>query len=145
SVLGVKTENIHKFNFADGKLKQREARNIMEGFETLYPNASHKTYSYHDWHNDHKNAGLALKALTDNGKVSDARFYVRRDSEPEDVFLMRSNYKEEHYPFLLAASRAYNIKNEKLGFMVLVGRVYQTVLKEWKKGLGIITIDKIRS
>lgn len=114
-VLGVQKENIHLANFRDGELTVNQAKSVMRKFIAKYPNGSHKTYSYYDWHNDHKNAGLALRELENEGLVDDVRFYVRRGDEPSDVFLMRSNYKEEHYPFLLAASRSYNIKNERIG------------------------------
>lgn len=114
-VLGVRDANIHLMNFTDGELTIKQAKDTMKFFERKYPNASHKTYTYTDWHSDHRNAGLALKELSDEGIIGDARYYVRRGEKPEGKHLMRSNYKEEHFPFLLAASRSYNIKNEKIG------------------------------
>lgn len=115
AVLGVREKNIHKMGIQDSTMTVEQAKKIMLDFYKKYPGASLKTYTYTDFHTDHKNAGLALKELSEEGLVNDVRFYVRRGENANGKRLYRSNYKEEHYPFLLAASRSYNIENERIG------------------------------
>lgn len=119
SVLGVNESNVYKMGFPDGEMTVSQAKEVMLYFANKYPDASHKTYTYTDWHNDHKNAGLALQELVDEGVIKNARYYVRRGEKPEGKMLLRSNYNEEHYPFLKAASRSYAVKNEKTGMYAI--------------------------
>lgn len=114
--LGVKPEHIHKMGYKDGSLSIEEAKTVMKKFARKYPTASHKTYSYTDWHSDHKNAGLALKELTEKNVLGNSSYFLRRGQSAKGLQIYKAKYKEEYYPYLLAASRAYNIKDESEGW-----------------------------
>lgn len=115
TILGIHEDNIYYVGHKDGELTVEQSKQVMKEFAKKYPSASHKAYTYTDWHNDHRNSGLALKELLDEGVIEDARFYIRRGENPEGIQKIRAGYKDEYFPFLYAASMAYKIENEQTG------------------------------
>ena len=115
--LGVDLSNLHKQNFKDGELKVEQVEEVIKHFANKYPNASHKTFSYYDPHPDHSNAGNAIKNMLENGIVQNASFYIGPNFMPlEHIEIFEDHYEDSFYPFILAASRSYNINDDKNGF-----------------------------
>jgi len=129
SHLGVARENIHKMGFKDGSLTIEQAKKVMKKFSKKYPNASHKTYTYTDWHQDHRNAGFALKELAQKEKIHNTAYFIRRGEKPENKKLYASAYEVDAYPDLLAASRSYNVIDYKNG---MYGMCWKSVPKSFQ-------------
>lgn len=118
-IMGIKPQNITYESVKDGTLTVAQSETIIRKYETKYPNAKHKVYSYTDWHTDHKNSGQALKNLQNAGVVSDARYYVRRGETPVGIALTTEQCQAYYKPFLLAVSASYNIENPRLGLYAI--------------------------
>lgn len=115
--IGITPDRIAYSNLKDGATTVSQIESVMLEYEAKYPGAKHKTYSYTDSHVDHRNAGQALRNLTKRGKITDARFYVRRGTTaPPGISLATEVFHEKYRPFLMAASASYNIRNEVNGF-----------------------------
>lgn len=69
--------------YVDGTLTVTQARSLILKFEAKYPNAAHKAQTWLDPHPDHAALGQALRELYNEGKVSDARFYVKPSFKDE--------------------------------------------------------------
>lgn len=78
--LGVPAENQHIEYLDDPNsdggesVTVNEAKNIIQKYIDLYPDADHYTLSYHDIHPDHAACGQALQDLYDEGAI---QYYVR--------------------------------------------------------------------
>lgn len=128
--LGVPQENLHYYDMGDGKVTQAGMESIISSFEATYPDASHKTFSWTDPHNDHSVSGKALKALSDRGVVSDARYYVKhQDTKRAPSRLMKDRYRPYYHPFILASARVYQINNPAIG---MYGIGYKSVPKSFQ-------------
>lgn len=104
--LGVPESNIHIHNFKDGTLTRAQMKTLVRWtYEYRYPNAQHKTMSYHDSHPDHKNAGQALLEMYNSGELSNVRFYLKQ--EDQHRFGSYHPYHSGMYPYLSAAANAY--------------------------------------
>lgn len=129
--LGVPKENLHFLNLGDGKVKQSTMESVMADFERTYPQASHKTFSWTDPHNDHRVAGKALKSLSDKRIISDARYYVKhQDTANSPSRLMKDGYKSYYKPFIVASSKVYQLNNPTIG---MYGIGYKSVPKSFQK------------
>lgn len=128
--LGVPKENLHFMNYADGRVLQSEMEYVIGEFEAAYPGASHKAFSWTDPHPDHANSGKALKALADRGVVSDARYHVKyQDVKRAPSRIIKTGYKSYYQPFIVAASRVYQLNNPVIG---MYGIGYQSVPKSFQ-------------
>jgi LmbE family N-acetylglucosaminyl deacetylase len=116
SIMGVKPENISYRNLRDGATTPTQIEPIIREYEKKYPKAKHKTYSYTDWHNDHKNSGIALRNLQKAGVVSDARFYIRFGDNPVGITPIKEPYSLTYTSYMMAVSNAYKMENHRLGF-----------------------------
>lgn len=117
TALGVDLGNLHRQNFKDGELTVKQVENVIKEFAKKFPNAEHKTFSYYDPHHDHSNAGQALSNMLEAGIIKNASFYIGPNFMPPDhIEVFMDNYEETFYPFILAASRSYNILDESKGF-----------------------------
>lgn len=91
SFMGVPVANIHEdlpLRAKDGELTVAQAETFIETYVNEYGIERVKTHTEHDTHSDHANLGKALRNLADAGKVTDARFYVKRrnwESTPETL------------------------------------------------------------
>lgn len=133
--LGVNSNNLEYRMFQDGKLTINQVKSVISEYETLYPNAKHKSYSYTDSHVDHKNSGLALKQMVTSGDVTDARFYVRRGTAvPSGKRLTTERYKVADKSVMIAASAAYKRNRPWTGYY---GIGYRSVKQSF------ITFDKL--
>ncbi|MGS2778920.1 cell wall-binding repeat-containing protein [Robertmurraya sp. GLU-23] len=74
--LGVNSQNIHVYDFPDQGLTVESISSIISEYENKYPFAEHRTLSFFETHSDHRNSGLALKKLLEEGKVTGGRFYI---------------------------------------------------------------------
>lgn len=74
--LGVNPANIHVYDLPDGGLTVDSVASVITEFESKFPSAEHRTLSFYETHNDHKNSGLALKKLLEEGKIRSGRFYI---------------------------------------------------------------------
>lgn len=106
-ILGVDPDNVEKIGYSDGALKVEEVEEVIREYEGRYPNASHKTFSYYDPHEDHANAGHALRNLMDEGVIEDGTFYFGNNFTPLDVEIKKDNYDEDYRDVIVEASRAY--------------------------------------
>lgn len=129
SIMGVEPQNIDFINIKDGTFTKEKAEEVIRGYETKYPNAKHKTFSWTDSNAEHKVTGMALKKLQTTNVVSDARYYVRMGENPKGIKLISEKYSDSYKPFLLAASSAYNIENSRTGFYAIG---YKSVPKSFK-------------
>jgi LmbE family N-acetylglucosaminyl deacetylase len=77
--LGVKRENIHMAYLQDGGTTVNDIEEVILKFQTRFPNAKHMAFSYYDDHIDHRNSGLALRALYNNGLIQDPKFYIQNN------------------------------------------------------------------
>jgi LmbE family N-acetylglucosaminyl deacetylase len=75
--LGVKRENIHMAYLKDGETTVNKIEEVMLKFQTRYPEAKHMAFSYYDDHIDHKNSGIALLSLYNNGLIQEPKFYIQ--------------------------------------------------------------------
>jgi LmbE family N-acetylglucosaminyl deacetylase len=116
NILGVKPENVSYRNLKDGSITVSQVETIIREFETKYPKAKHKAYSYTDWHNDHKNSGQALKNLQTAGVVTDARYYIRFGDNPIGITPIKEPFNPIYMNFMLAVSNVYKMENDRLGF-----------------------------
>lgn len=71
-------DQVYIYELPDGGVTKSAVYNIIQDMENTYPGASHKTMTYHDDHSDHAAAGEALLQFYNDGKTSDARFYIKR-------------------------------------------------------------------
>ena len=134
-ILGVKRENVYSANIRDGELTIDATKEVIRHFESMYPNAKHKTYTYTDGHPDHANAGEALRQLTEAGEVTDARYYIRRGEWPEGVgVLMRTLLSDSDAKILRSTAQAYSLVSERRGFY---GIGYRSVPKSFDAFLEI--------
>lgn len=74
--LGVNSANIHVYDLPDQGLTVDSVSAIIKEFESKFPLAEHRTLSFYETHSDHKNSGLALKKLLEEGNVRSGRFYI---------------------------------------------------------------------
>lgn len=112
--LRVKPSNITYLNLPDGTVTKAQMEKIILKYEKMYPGARHKAYSYYDQHNDHKVAGQALNDLYNQGKVSDARFYInygRYDTPGKPEIRNPKKYSRN----IKMAASAYKKNNPKWG------------------------------
>jgi LmbE family N-acetylglucosaminyl deacetylase len=77
TTLGVKRQNIHLSRLKDGHTVLSEVEEIVLKYKTRYPDAMHMAFSYHDDHIDHRNSGLALESLYENGIIQTPKFYIQ--------------------------------------------------------------------
>jgi hypothetical protein len=94
--LNIKNENIHYFNYPDGKLSYENAIEIITTINELFPGSYHKAPSWTSKNNDAKNLGRALNNLKYEGKICNARFYVL--SSEFDICPI-NNYQETNIIF----------------------------------------------
>lgn len=125
-LMGVKESNVRFANFRDNELTVEQVASVVREYDAKYPTARHKTYSYGDWHTDHKNAGLGLKKVVDEGLLTDARYYVRREetASPNGTNLVKDTFKPYYGTVLKAVADAYTMENPRLG---LYGIGYKSV------------------
>lgn len=76
-----------------------EAKQVMERYASIYPEADHYTMSYHDVHPDHAACGTALQRLIDEGKILYyARFLIsmatRMDYESRNATIPGGGWKD---------------------------------------------------
>lgn len=115
-LMGVKSENIRFMNYPDGTTTVEQVYQAAREYQDLYPTARHKSYSYTDAHPDHKNAGLGLKRLVDEGITDDVRYYLRRGMKaPEGARMIREAKKPHYDTILRSVAAAYSIENPRLG------------------------------
>ena len=76
-ILGVERKNIHFSYLEDGRTTVSDIEQIVLQYVARYPDAKHLTLTYKDDHNDHKNAGQALKNLTNLGIIEKSKFYIQ--------------------------------------------------------------------
>lgn len=126
--MNIDPKNIDYRNIKDGALTVADVEKVVKEYEKKYPKAKHKTFSWTDPHSDHANLGVALKKLEKAGVVSDARYYVKRDSNPEGIRLTTERYVEAYKPSLLSVSTAYKVEDSKRG---LYGIGYKSVKKSF--------------
>lgn len=127
-IMGVKSENVSYRGIKDGTVTVAQMEKIILEYETKYPNAKHKSFSWTDPHNDHKNSGLALRNLQKKGKVNDARYYVKQQDNPKGVRLVKEGYKSYYAPFFRAVGESYRMENKVIGFY---GIGYKSVAKSF--------------
>lgn len=120
NIIGISPEDIEVRDFGDADVTVEEVKGVMMEYENKYPGARHKTFSYYDNHQDHANAGKALNELYNEGKVKDARFYVKNSQYADGSFpimdqLRTEHYDPEWYPFLEAAVQTYSLWKPEIG------------------------------
>lgn len=120
--LGVKQENIMIYDLMDGSLTKDDVKEIIRDFISLYPDLRIKTTSYLDIHPDHSACGNGLLELYNEGRVTDARFYVSPGQWSNTPGSFESN--PECSVFLRASLSAYKRWNPKC---LLYGIGYHSV------------------
>ena len=134
-LLGVDPENIHTHDLGDGNVTVKEAKDLMSYYNDKYPGSRFKTFTYHDDHNDHKNAGKALNELHNEGKIEDARFYIQNRNYYDDLDKgietpgRKEKYSKEYRPFIDAAIASYSKWTPKTGSF---GIGYHSVKKDFE-------------
>ncbi len=73
--LGAKRSDIIFYDFIDGNVSLEATLAIMRAYREQYPNAAHRTVSFHDPHPDHKAVALALAKLQTESQNLDAAYY----------------------------------------------------------------------
>ncbi|MCF3942681.1 PIG-L deacetylase family protein [Oceanobacillus alkalisoli] len=106
-ILGVDADHVEKLGHADGDLQVEDVEEVIREYQERYPDASHKTFSYHDPHHDHANAGHALRNLMKEGIIEDGTFYFGNNFTPLDVEIKEDHYEEDYLETIIEASRAY--------------------------------------
>lgn len=151
-LLGVQPENIHTHDLGDGNLTVAESKKVIEDLNRKYPGSRFKSFSMFDYHSDHANTGKALQELYDEGKLKDARFYVKNDqwlNNPETypVNVRYEKFNKQYQPFIEAAAASYgrwSPKTQNLGvgdhsvpgsFDMLVEKPFSAYHLPLKKGV----------
>lgn len=113
--LGIPANRIHVHNYDDGTLTTGQMATLVRWqYENNYPNAKHKTMTYHDDHDDHRNAGRALLNMYRNGEISDVRFYIKR-TQRDQIPGSYHQVTSDMYPYIQAAAQSYMTWNPKNG------------------------------
>ncbi|WP_250674998.1 PIG-L family deacetylase [Paraclostridium ghonii] len=117
--LGVKSSNIriladetkHQGNHFD--LMEKTILDFEKEFDSVTHVAQHHKYDNHPMHREN---GKVLKMLSDEGKVKDARYFVKpayvKDIPQDQIEIYTSNTEEDKSK-VKGALDAYKIKNEK--------------------------------
>ena len=106
AILGVERENIHFSNLEDGKTTVQDIEQIVLQYVARFPEAQHLTLTYKDDHNDHKNAGQALKNLNQLGMIEEPKFYIQ-NVERADFDGEFEPDVDKYRPIIEAASLPY--------------------------------------
>ena len=106
-ILGVDADHVEKLGYPDGSLQVEEVEEVIREYDERYPDASHKTFSYYDPHEDHANAGHALRNLMDEGVIEDGTFYFGNNFTPLEVEIKEDYYDDDYHDVIVEASRAY--------------------------------------
>lgn len=120
SKLGVERKHMHLSYMEDGGTSVDEIKRLVLQYVSRYPEAKHYAMSYTDDHIDHRNSGLALLELFEEGVIERPKFYIQNVERPlyagenePDVDLYYPVLKEAAKPYLdwYPLWRLYSIGN----------------------------------